>query len=93
MDERAMPGVMAATFGGLAMSSATQPDLANRLLAVLDELAAWNDVDVDNLLEVEVIELIDPVDLQRLHPLFGENLRRVVADSEERWRSVEERQL
>ena len=87
-EERVMPGVIAATFGTLAMSQGTPPEVASRLLAVLDELAAWNDLDVDNLLEVEVIELIDPVDLQRLRPLFGENLMRVVADSEERWSAV-----
>lgn len=85
---RAIPGVIAATFGKLAMSSATPAEVATRLLAVLDELAAWNDLDVDNLLEVDVIELIDLVDLQRLRPLFGENLMRVLADSEERWRGV-----
>jgi hypothetical protein len=87
-EERAMSWVIAATFGRLAMSSATPVAVATRLLAVLDELAAWNDLDVDNLLQVEIIELIDPTDLQRLRSLFGENLMRVVADSEERWGAV-----
>ena len=70
------------------MDSATPRDVATRLLVVLDELAAWNDPDVDNLLEVDVIELIDPMDLERLRPLFGENLRRLVTDSEDRWGAV-----
>ena len=87
-EERAIPGIVAATFGRLAMNSATPPDVVTRLLAVLDELAAWNDVEVDNLLEVDVIELIDPVDLERLRPLFGESLSRVAADSEQRWGAV-----
>ena len=87
-EDRALAGVIAATFGRLATSPATPDDVATRLLAVLDELAAWNDLDVDNLLEVDVIELIDPVDLQRLRPLVGENLMRLVADSEQRWAGV-----
>jgi len=87
-EEREIPGVVAATFGRLAMDSTTPSDVATRLLEVLDELAAWNDLDVDNLLEVDVIELIDPADLERLRPLFGENLRRLVTDSEDRWGAV-----
>ena len=70
------------------MSSATPTEVVTKLLAVLDDLAGWKDLDVDNLLEVDVIEVVDPVDLERLRPLLGENLMRVVEDSEERWGGV-----
>lgn len=88
VEERSMPGVLAATLAQLAASPDTPADVVPRLLAVFDELAAWNDLEVDNLLAVDVIEVIDPADLDRIRPLVGENLMRVVADSEERWRGL-----
>ena len=79
--------VVAGAFGSFLSEPATSQADADAALALLDELASWDDRDVDGILMVGVIESIDPEPLARLRPMMGKRLQWLVDEVEEFWSS------
>lgn len=77
-DDFALPGVVASAFARfvseLAVPARSSPDA----LTLLDELAEWGDLDVDNLLVIDVIESMDPEVVGALRPVMGARFNQLI---------------
>jgi hypothetical protein len=71
------------------LAEVEEQPVATETLGVLEELAGWQDLDVDNLIALDVVEVLDPELLNRLRSRWGPSMTRVFADSERRWMEAE----
>jgi hypothetical protein len=71
--------IVADAFGSFLIDPTTSLADVDAALALLDELASWNDSDVDGLLHVGVVEALNAADMRRLGPRFGSHFERLIA--------------
>lgn len=72
--------IVADAFGSFVIDPATSLADVDAALALLEDLASWNDYDVDGLLQVGVVKAPETADLLRLGPQFGSHFERLVSE-------------